>query len=248
MIVLHDNGCDLQTVRIWLVTSSFCCGDNSMVAVWPDPSSLQSVWLARLEYIHVSLFIISEKVEVLSALVNPINITTFIIKHRLSPQDGESQTFSRYVCMYQSRPWFMQPNWTPAKFYVNLWVLMHWYTCQSLLNTLGSAVEHLAVCLSKQASQQWRSLYNSHVTPATSDLFQTDAQMSSDIGHAHNSTHRMRLSPGTLRDPFFFWLPELWRYVCLPKAHGCLHKIHPLRHFGTICGLKFGWNIMRLFT
>ena len=26
--------------RIWLVTSSFCSGDNSMVAVWPDPSSL----------------------------------------------------------------------------------------------------------------------------------------------------------------------------------------------------------------
>ena len=29
----------------------------------------------------------------------------------------------------------------------------------------------------------------------------SDAQMSHDIGHAHNSTHRMRLSPGSLRDP-----------------------------------------------
>ena len=39
IIVLHGNGCDLRRVRIWLVTSSFCCGDNSMVAAWPDPSS-----------------------------------------------------------------------------------------------------------------------------------------------------------------------------------------------------------------
>ena len=44
----------------------------------------------------------------------------------------------------------MLPWWTPAEFYVNLWVLMHWYTCKSLLNTLQSAVEQLAVCLSKQ--------------------------------------------------------------------------------------------------
>ena len=28
---------------------------------------------------------------------------------------------------------------------------MHWYTCKSLLNTLGRAVEQLAVCLAKQA-------------------------------------------------------------------------------------------------
>ena len=27
---------------------SFCRGDNSMLAAWPDPSSLQRVWLARL--------------------------------------------------------------------------------------------------------------------------------------------------------------------------------------------------------
>ena len=40
LIVLHDNGYNLRRVRIWFVTSSFCCGDNSMVAVWPDPSLL----------------------------------------------------------------------------------------------------------------------------------------------------------------------------------------------------------------
>ena len=28
---------------------------------------------------------------------------------------------------------------------------MHWYTCKSLLNTLGRAVEQLAGCLAKQA-------------------------------------------------------------------------------------------------
>ena len=115
--------------------------------------------------------------------------------------------FSSYVCIYQSRPWFMQPNWTPAEFYVNLWALMLWYTCKSLLNTLGSTVEQLAVCL---ASQQSMSKYNSHVTPVPSIKMyykylmrrcNSDAQMSHDIGHAHNSTHRMRLSPGSLRDP-----------------------------------------------
>ena len=48
VIVLHDIGCKLRRVRIWLVTSCFCHGDNSMVAAWPDPSSLRRVWLARL--------------------------------------------------------------------------------------------------------------------------------------------------------------------------------------------------------
>ena len=28
---------------------------------------------------------------------------------------------------------------------------MHWHTCKSLLNTLGRAVEQLAVCIAKQA-------------------------------------------------------------------------------------------------
>ena len=48
----------------------------------------------------------------------------------------------------------MQPKSTPAEFYVSLRVLMHWYTCIYLLNTLGSAVEQLVVHLSiaKQAT------------------------------------------------------------------------------------------------
>ena len=41
------------------------------------------------------------------------------------------------------------------------------------------------------------------------ELFQTGARVSlytsSDIGHAYSSTHRMRLSPGTLRDPNKYW-------------------------------------------
>ena len=40
--------CELWRAKIRLVISSFCHGENSMVAVWPDPSSLQRVWLARL--------------------------------------------------------------------------------------------------------------------------------------------------------------------------------------------------------
>ena len=49
IIVLHDNGYDLWRAQIWLATWSFCCGDNSMVAAWPDPFSLRRVWLARLQ-------------------------------------------------------------------------------------------------------------------------------------------------------------------------------------------------------
>ena len=57
---------------------------------------------------------------------------------------------------------FLQLTWTCAEFYVNLRVLMHWYTCKSLLNTLGRVVEQLAGCLAKQSkSQQSRSKYTS---------------------------------------------------------------------------------------
>ena len=45
----------------------------------------------------------------------------------------------------------MQPTWTPARFYTNILVLMHWHTGKSLLNTLGRAVEQLAGCHAKQA-------------------------------------------------------------------------------------------------
>ena len=34
---------------------------------------------------------------------------------------------------------------------------MHWYTCKSLLNTLGRAVEQLAGCLAKQTKVSSRS-------------------------------------------------------------------------------------------
>ena len=54
--------------------------------------------MARHKTIYCGIharFSVSEKLEVLSELVNPINVTnqTFIMKHRpvLSPQDGESQ-------------------------------------------------------------------------------------------------------------------------------------------------------------
>ena len=56
LIVLHDNGYNLRRVRIWFVTSSFCCGDNSMVAAWPDPSSLSAMGVACETNIHVHLY------------------------------------------------------------------------------------------------------------------------------------------------------------------------------------------------
>ena len=116
-------GCTLRRARIWLVTSSFCCGDNSMVAAWPDPSSLWRAWLARLEYMHFFIiFIISEKLQVLR-LVNPINITnqTFIMKHRpVAPGWGASRTsVAMCTCTRVGHYQFMQPKWTPAEFYVN---------------------------------------------------------------------------------------------------------------------------------
>jgi len=47
--------------------------------------------------------------------------------------------------------------------------MLYWYTCKSLLNTLGRAVEQLVVCLAMLAKeQQSRSKYNSHATPNSS--------------------------------------------------------------------------------
>jgi len=54
-----------------------------------------------------------------------------------------------YMYIYQSGPQFVQLTWTPAKFKVNLTLLMH--IVKSLLNTLARAVEQLARCLTKQA-------------------------------------------------------------------------------------------------
>ena len=123
LIVLHYNRCNLRRVRIWLVTSSFCRGDNSMVAAWPDLSSLWRVCLARLKYMHVFLSIISENVEVLSELCNPINTTnqTFIMKHRpVAPGCRASRTsVAICTCTKVGHYELMQSNWTPAE-YVNL--------------------------------------------------------------------------------------------------------------------------------
>ena len=56
----------------------------------------------------MQVFIISEKLEVLSELVNPIDVNnqTFIMKHRPVAQGcmGSHKNFSSYVYMYQSRP------------------------------------------------------------------------------------------------------------------------------------------------
>ena len=42
-------------------------------------------------------------------------------------------------------------------------VLMHWYTCKYLLNTLGRAVEQFVVYLDKQAKVSSRGRSTSHV-------------------------------------------------------------------------------------
>jgi len=58
-------------------------------------------------------------------------------------------SFRKLICTYTriGHTLCNYPTWTPAEFYVSLWVLMHWYTCKSLLNTLGRAVKWLAKCL-----------------------------------------------------------------------------------------------------
>ena len=48
--------------------------------------------------------------------------------------------------------WVAKAAWSEfAELCVNLRVLMHWYACKSLQNTLGGAVEQLAQCLANQA-------------------------------------------------------------------------------------------------
>ena len=70
---------------------------------------------------HVFLFIISDKVEVLSELVNPININnqTFIMKHRPVAPGWRASRNSVAMCTC-TRVGHYQPKWTPAEFYVNL--------------------------------------------------------------------------------------------------------------------------------
>ena len=58
------------------------------------------------------------------------------LQHRpVTPGWRVSRTFVQIHVQYQ------QPTWILAQFYVNLWVLMHWHTCKSRLNTLGRAVD-----------------------------------------------------------------------------------------------------------
>ena len=59
---------------------------------------------------------------------------------------------------------FLQLTWTCAEFY-EFW---HWYTCKSLLNTLGRAVEQLTVCPAKQTKVSSRGQSTSHAKPAQS--------------------------------------------------------------------------------
>ena len=90
---------------------------------------------------------------------------------------------------------------------------MHWYTCKSLMNTLGRAVEQWAECFAKQVSSRGQSttVGRARSVKMSYEYLMNDVTvsnwctcilyMSSNIGHAHSSTHRMQLSPSTLRDP-----------------------------------------------
>ena len=51
----------------------------------------------------------------------------------------------------------MHSKWTLAEFYVSLWVVMHWYTCKSLLNTLAWLRKSYKTVgyVSCQASSSW---------------------------------------------------------------------------------------------
>ena len=74
-----------------------------------------------------------------------------------------------------------------------MWVLMHWHTCKSLLNTLGRAVEQLAGCLAKQAEvTRSRSKYNSCKAARRVKMLQpTKRATSKKYGGVHpTNTHR----------------------------------------------------------
>ena len=65
------------------------------------------MWVARLEYMHILFFIISEKLEVLSELVNPINASPTHLYNETQachPMMESLKNFSSYLYMYQSRP------------------------------------------------------------------------------------------------------------------------------------------------
>ena len=83
-------------------------------------------------------------------------------------------------------------------FYVNLWVLMHWYNCKSLLNTLARLRKSCRTvgCVPCQASTS-RYQSTSHAKPARSVINEIMSKPFNVIciGHAHSSTHRMQFSP-----------------------------------------------------
>ena len=74
----------------------------------------------------------------------------------------------------------MQPRWTCAEFYVNLWVLMHWYT---LMNTLGRPVEQLAVCLANKQKSAVEVKVQQLCKASAKHLWIFNDMMSK--GHAH---------------------------------------------------------------
>ena len=96
-------------------------------------------------------FIIYEKLEVLSELINPVTNQTLIMKYRPVIPGWKVSRTSVAMCTYTRVGHNLcNPNGFLLSF-VNLWVLIYLYTCKSLLNTIGRTVEQLAVCLARQA-------------------------------------------------------------------------------------------------
>ena len=78
--------------------------------------------------------------------------------HRPVAQNGRYEECSRICISLVPRPLHTRTcrvghNFCNLyeEFYVNIWALMHWYTCKSLLSTVGRAVEQLAGYFAKQA-------------------------------------------------------------------------------------------------
>ena len=54
------------------------------------------------------------------SFINVSNQTFHNETQACRPRMESLKNFSSYVYMYQSRPLFMQPAWTPARFYINI--------------------------------------------------------------------------------------------------------------------------------
>ena len=108
----------------------------------------------------------------------------------------------------------MQPTWTPGRFNINLWILMHWHTCKSPLNTSGRAVEQLAGCVAKLAKVSSQGQSTTAMQTAQSWCQSGCIPfLRQRLGHAHGSTHRMRHST-QLCSHVIGWLGQL-RYLLL---------------------------------